>query len=617
MPAIESAAAITGFNQHIVTFFATTGGQTSKKAKKNAYDALITHMSTYHHAANSLISDAFFTYHRQKLNTMHPGVLEFIKGQKQLTAQKDEYRQELQIIVAVLCYQLHLAHAYGHRHHIAGLWAELRYAKNLLNILEGQPKSYSEPAGYVGLKIALFFKKAIEQLFIYPTGDIRTSIGDINEVRLYWVWAGGMLSTLLNILAVNFFHDMQARAVLGSVGRITGYMSWILYFTRFGLETMMLLKHTLKGPWMSQEEQALGVPIWARFKTQWDARKFIILNDLIWGVVNLLCFFWLTGAGKLGYAGNVLTVGLLFMDMTLVIWRASEQYTRFNQEHNQLSELLTTLDDQLTQLERNLQEAQITADKETLQEEIRLKKIFLRDTDTRLSALKFEWTYQKRHLINDILYAASLIFSFTVVCCAFVPPMLLASVATPLLLGIIGCVGASLCFLFSLNYVVVKGSIDIRKIQALKKDTHNNKDRAESMLGFLEDTQLLEDTQNEDADAQLSQEIFEQKQKQHEQQLSYQTRLIRYKQADLVRLVIFETVVPAVVLSVLLFAPISPGLGILVVGLGLVAMLMSKKLWQKFEPKPIARPALADGFFQPKTSDSTLDRPISGIEQTA
>ncbi|MBJ16390.1 MAG: hypothetical protein CMF38_07155 [Legionellaceae bacterium] len=611
MPAIESAAAITEFNQHIVTFFTTTREQTSKKARKNAYDALITHMSTYHHAANSLISDAFFTYHRQKLNTMHPGVLEFIKGQEQLTAQKDEYRQELQIIVAVLCYQLHLAHAYGHRHHIAGLWAELRYAKNLLNILEGQPKSYSEPAGYVGLKIALFFKKAIEQLFIYPTGDIRTSIGDINEVRLYWVWAGGMLSTLLNILAVNFFHDMQARTVLGSVGRITGYMSWILYFTRFGLETMMLLKHTLKGPWMSQEEQALGVPIWARFKTQWDARKFIILNDLIWGVVNLLCFFWLTGAGKLGYAGNVLTVGLLFMDMTLVIWRAIEQYTRFNQEHNQLSELATTLQDQLTQLKRNLQEAQITADKKTLQEEIRLKKIFLRDTDTRLSALEFEWTYQKRHLINDILYAASLIFSFTVVCCAFVPPMLLASVATPLTLGIIGCVGASLCFLFSLNYVVVKGSIDIRKIQALKKDTHNNKNDAETTLN------MLGDEVSKDSATQLSQEIFKQKQEQYKQQLSYQTRLIRYKRADLVRLVIFETVVPAVVLSVLLFAPISPGIGMLVVGLGLVAMLMSKKLWQKFEPKPMARPALAEGFFQTKKPDSMLEPPVSGIEQTA
>ena len=169
-------------------------------------------------------------------------------------------------------------------------------ADTMLNVVAGDSSSVKEWAT-PGKTV-----KAIEEM------------SKVNGLRLYWVWGGCLLSTVISMLPDTFINKQSAGSAVAMPAPITGYASWLLYYTRFGVNLSLLLKHTLTGPWMSVEERD-KIPAWERFKSQWNQRKFALLNDSIWGVANMACYFWLVGPGMLGYCGNVATAGLLVMDV--------------------------------------------------------------------------------------------------------------------------------------------------------------------------------------------------------------------------------------------------------------------------------------------------------------
>lgn len=443
---------------------------------------------------------------------------------------------------------------------------------------------YGKHAKYLGLTIvAPFVTERVMELSSTTvkewkgTGSSNVLIkwmNDINALRLYWVWGGGLLSSTLDMLSEDLGNKLQTRDAMVAHAPITGYMSWVLYYARFGINLGLLLKHTIAGPWMSEEERQ--IPAWERFKTQWEQRKFSLLNDSIWGMANMVCFFWLTGRGMMGHMGNVVTTALLLMDVCLSTWRFLEESTQHNAD--------------MVRYERDIKALREAINKEGIAAEE--KEILQLQLSSLLKARhqsEFNWRYKKYGLANDLTYAVCLLTAFALMCCFLFPPAAIAP-ATALILGIIG---ASLCFTFTVAYSAATGSLDIAK-------THASKQEAKNECKLL--LQEFMDSDDEFIKKQLYLDM-----KQLAADTEYQKRVIQYQKMKLVRSVLIDILIPPLVFVSFMFLPMGIGLGVLAAGLALAGI--TYLILKQFEPHADKLPVLDEEAYAKfaKLPNPTLD----------
>ncbi|KTC86932.1 hypothetical protein [Legionella brunensis] len=410
----------------------------------------------------------------------------------------------------------------------------------------------------------------------------------VNGRRLYWVWGGGMLASVLELLA---FHKTlptdqieQAQKHLSTPSPVTGYMSWLLYYTRFGINLGLLLKHTIAGPWMSKEEAK--IPAWERFKTQWAQRKFALLNDSIWATANMVCFFWLKGPGALGYAGNIVTAGLLLMDLALTIWGLVEESTKHNKEmeaftkkqtefkkkaalmeglilgHQRALEVLKT---EIEDFENNQKVKQLLGELLVYQKEKEQIDLELKHLKKLIKQSEMEWKYKKYGLVSNVAYAAGLLLAFSLFCCFFFPPAALA----PALVIAIGVAGAALCFTLTILYAAVNGGLEIDKTKASIKEA---REECQELMKLFTDTD----------DVNVKKQLYLQS-KGLMAESKYQEEMVRFQAIKLVRSIFIDAFIPAIVFASLVFMPLGIGLGVMAAGLAIA--LISHIIINQFEPK--------------------------------
>ncbi|CEK09289.1 hypothetical protein [Legionella hackeliae] len=413
-------------------------------------------------------------------------------------------------------------------------------------------------------------------------------MSQINGRRLYWVWGGGMLASALELLAFEGIlpsdQIKQAQSNLSTPSPITGYMSWVLYYTRFAVHLGLLLKHTIAGPWMSPEEAK--IPAWERFKTQLVQRKFAIINDSVWATANLVCFFWLRGGGALGHAGNILTALLLLMDLILSIVALIEESTKHNKEMEAFNKKEIELGEQRATYAASIDTAEKTLaalrtsipDYENNEvvnkklEEIKLWQIQLAETEAELKQLQkikkqseMAWKYKKFGLINNTAYAAGLLFAFALFCCFFFPPAALA----PALILVMGVAGAALCFTLTILYAAINGGLDIAK----------SKDSIKAARAECKDL-MIQFAKESDPDIK-KQLYLEMKALMAESE--YQERLVRFQAVQLARAVFVDAFIPALVFASLVFMPLGIGLGVMAAGLAVA--VISHLIISRFAPE--------------------------------
>ncbi|MCE3046248.1 hypothetical protein [Legionella sp. 16cNR16C] len=523
-------------------------------------------------AANRDWLSVFLNYHRSKLSLTKGAEYRFLNpGQLETEKKKLKFIQEL------LRYQTYLNFHENRFHPLNDLNDDyLKCERLLLKIEQVQApedeqakkaqldeaieESPDKPAKYLGFTVGKFIADKMAEIADAKTGTLIGWMSDVNERRLYWVWGGGMLSSVIEMLPDDFYRKAQAQKGIAAPAPITGYMSWVLYYTRFAINLSLLLKHTIAGPWMSAEEQK--IPAWERFKTQWNQRKFSLLNDSIWGLANMACFFWLKGPGAMGMAGNLATMGLLLMDFSLSIWRFYEESTAYNKKITALYEAYARLEEQLLKAKKTA-----TADPAQISE---LEKQ-VREARNLIMRTELDWKYKKLGMINDMVYAGGLMAAFCVACCFFFPPAMLA----PATFMMIGLLGASLCFVLNAAYAGIAGALDVSKSKALSKQDHfearellqlfnASTDENERKALFLEMKGLMIDS-------------------------DYQERMVRFQKIKLVRAILIDALIPAVIFASLVFMPLGAGIGIMAAGFAIAAL--SHIILKQFEP---ARDELPD-----------------------
>ena len=535
-------------------------------------------------------------YYGDRLNKINPASFKFLSNQ-----QRTVLREELLFAFYIFSAQYQLDEAEHRRQGLSERSEQIKTCAVLLNTLKIVPEEGREEtpeqqlsraiddsdkhAKYLGLTlIAPLLAEKMVDLAAGTTIDaeqwknpgktavIKEWMGELNGRRLYWVWANSLLGSVFALLPNDFANNSQAQLAVGTLSPITGYMSWILYYTRFGINLSLLLKHTIAGPWMSVKERE--IPMWERFKTQWDQRKFSLLNDSIWATANMASFLWLTGSGMLGYFGNVATTVLLLMDVSLTIWRFYEEDTQHN---------------------ANL--ARYEAEMAALLEKIDLKDVEGRHViglqlDGVLKAKKqceVDWQYKKYNLVNDLVYAASLMIAFVLMCSFLFPPVAIVP-ATALILGL---AGGAMCFLLNMAYAAVASGLEI---MASREKNQSVADECNVLLlkfgqadkEFVK-KQLYLDMKRLAADS------------------VYQERLVHFQKLKLVHAVLIDALVPPLVFVSFMFMPLGVGLAVLAAGLALA--VIAHYILKEFAPVAAKLPELDEdeyAIFAQKPTISAL-----------
>lgn len=537
------------------------------------------------------------------LNTTNPASFKFLSP-----IQRDALREELHFSFYVFSAQYQLDESEHQRQGLPILSESIRKCAQYIDSLTdaGKPETVETPfekvmndsekhLKYLGLTIVAPF--VIDKIFEFTTGkfsperwsganktgQLVDEMSSINGVRLYWVWGRAFLSSVLEMLPKDFYNKADTQKILAAPAPFTGYMSWILYYTRFGISLGLLLKHWIVGPWMSKKEQE--IPAWDRLKTQWKERKFALLNDSIWATANLACFYWLIGEGSLGYMGNVATAALLLMDIGLTVWKLYEKST----EHNLV---MLRYQQDLEALQKRLSTA--SGDEK---DKLELQYKALLRVKTRC---EFEWKYQLYGLINDLVYAMGLCISFVALCGMFFPPLSLATAT----FNLFSIIGATLCFTLTTAYSAANGGLGLAKSNQLAKMDH---DEAKLLLEQFNQKETPDFVKK-----QLYLEIKEQL-----AQSTYQQALAKYQRMQMIRSLLADVLIPPLIFVSFMFLPFGIGLGILAVGFTI--NIISKLILQKFEPKAPELPDFDEVEFEKiaQLPSPTLDdfkKPLLGAK---
>lgn len=506
------------------------------------------------------------SYYKAELDKLNPAMFAFLEPE-----QKKSLIDQLIFTYYLLYAQYQLDEAEERRYTLEGHRAALELCARRIKELETSAEAGMEAPfeadleanislatmslKYLGITaIASWFVEKITQFMDNNTGSLVEWMSAVNVKRLYWVWGGSMLSALFEMFPDDFYNKLEAQANMDVPSPLTGYMSWILYYTRFGINLFLLLKHVY---YPSKDEMDMSPE--QRFITQWNQRKFALLNDSIWGFANMLCHLLLRGPGMLGYAGNIVTVGLLLMDVILTAWRFWEEHTKYKATMLAIVRDKKKIEEQILVLKaqpiRNAFEEQQLKDLEA-----DLKQLTQLEAKT-----NFEWKYKKLGLTNELIYAVGLMLAFSIMCCMFFPPATIVP-ATAL---IIALCGAALCFLLTFATAVVSGAIEIAKTKELRalELEHCNK--------LLEE---FKDTKDPKRKQQLYLEI-----KFGLAESEYQQRMIGFQIVKLLRSSFIDALIPPLVFVSLMFVPI--GIGIVMLAAGLALAIISNAIINRFEPQ--------------------------------
>jgi hypothetical protein len=397
---------------------------------------------------------------------------------------------------------------------------------------------------------------------VEKTHDI---IASFNDLRLYLVWANALSQSICNVIVRSVQQTLTVtQVVLNDLALATGSLGFILYFTTFGIASSIVLQNTLECG-LTPNVRALELGWYERFKTQWDERKFLLLNNAVWGLVNFVCFFWLVGQNVLGFWGNVLTGVLFIADMFLVWWQLEEAQTKHQARLGFYDEGIEKLSLKITELSKEDPNNPYIA-------RLQLEQVKMQDTQKRLEQA---WCYQKKQYELDLMYGASIILGFTVLCGFFFPPALIVPCAAMIL----ALTGAAMCFAFGVAHKAFSGQLVLQKEvesrSLTRGDFHDDWDLFQEIASELkkspEDTKLQ--TESKLLYLSLKKAVATQ---------AYQTQVIDYQKAQIICNLLTDIILPTLFLLAFVFMPL--GVGMPIFAIGLVTLFYAH--WQVAEMAP-------------------------------
>lgn len=172
------------------------------------------------------------------------------------------------------------------------------------------------------------------------TLKVRETTSNLNWYRLLFVRSIRALNMIEFISSHTgpFTNFMMALNI--AVGPILPYIAFIYFLPRLFTNLGVLLKHTIPGSWMSEEEKGLA---WTtRLWTQIKRRYFELGNDIAWaGVGTVNCFVLV---GMLAPFAVYVSVAFFTYDVLLAVFRAYVELSRLRKLHEDYDLMLQAPD---------------------------------------------------------------------------------------------------------------------------------------------------------------------------------------------------------------------------------------------------------------------------------
>ena len=106
------------------------------------------------------------------------------------------------------------------------------------------------------------------------------------------------------------------------------HLNWIFFVPRLAINLMLLGKHVILNPWMSEQEYALPWDIRLQVHLMINRRWIELVNDFIWCVGNLISCFICVGAWS--FAEVYIAIGLQLFDLLFTCFHVSIEINRLN-----------------------------------------------------------------------------------------------------------------------------------------------------------------------------------------------------------------------------------------------------------------------------------------------
>ncbi|WP_131793028.1 hypothetical protein [Legionella birminghamensis] len=173
------------------------------------------------------------------------------------------------------------------------------------------------------------------------TQKMRNDTAWINPYRLIFIRGKRLLNALVPLLnRVERYGQVIATAdkILNPA---LAYLGWIFFGPRLFSNLFILIKHSVPGPWMTEQEKNLG--FWFRFLAQLQRRYFEIGNDVVWFAAGILnCFVFV---GPLAPIAVYFSLACFVYDIIWASVRAGIEIYRFNQLKAQYAEMAEDIKD--------------------------------------------------------------------------------------------------------------------------------------------------------------------------------------------------------------------------------------------------------------------------------
>lgn len=401
-----------------------------------------------------------------------------------------------------------------------------------------------------------------------------------NAIRLCWLWDRIVIEQYI----------ATAHALLLPVTIFASYVSFGLYLFLASIHITGVFGAYFEALANNERLKIEAKKVlWAHTKL----RKDIIINDLIWGMANLACVFWLCGFGLYANIGDLLTGLLLVMDLGMSIWSYKSEKKEYEDDIAGYNKQLIALINRMGVVDqtKGLRDA-IISNKYSLANTL-LKNLKSNSSYWKSQEDKDKWeiicwklkeihdkkenrynAWQDKNLLlySNIFYAAVLVVAFSAFCgfyLSFFP------ITLPLFIALMGgmMLAASTLVWRSANSYIECRTIDRKKNKA-------RDDYEELVKEFINNNSRLSEIKQK----QLCLKIL-----QKGAQVAYQDDKLLYKKLETLRETANRLLIPGAIVLTFLFLPASvvgvPMYVFLLLGIGIAAVGLSMYIKKYYAPK--------------------------------
>lgn len=412
-----------------------------------------------------------------------------------------------------------------------------------------------------------------------------------NAIRLCWLW-----DRIVIELYILIAHDL-----LLPITMVASQVSWALYLFLASVHITGVL-----GAYFDALAQQKRLEIEAKrvLRAHLKLRRDVIVNDLVWGFANLACCFWLCGLGLYGNIGDLLTGLLLVMDLSMVIWRYSddkkEHFNDIDGYNNQLRALIKKASENINDDRSNSELIELlkNLNKAINDNDYKLAKLHLANLEKNINGIQDKklkenlqiiywqlkslnsskeschdiWEEKKLFMRLDIIYAASLIVAFSAFCIFYLSFFHITLPLTIVLFGALSLAGATLIWRSTNSFFETKNISKGRGDAEKEYNALINK--------FINEQNNLTEKQQ----IQLYLKILQKGAK-----VGYQEDKLLYKKLEVLRETANRIFIPGAIVMTFLFLPVSvvgvPTFVFLLLGVLAATIISSIYIKKYYKPK--------------------------------